>query len=212
MATCAISAKPTNLIPFRPVRHEADRNHSERGRAQRGQRGDEQAFRNVVGINGSKTSVDPGPFLAKAGVGKRVVHLKKKEAAFSQGDAASAVFYIQKGKVQLTVVSKVGKEATLGILGEGEFFGEGCLARQSLRMESATAMTDCELLRIHKKAMMLALQREQTFSDLFVAYLLARNGRYEEGLIDHLFNSSEKRLARILLLLAHFRRGRRARL
>ena len=128
----------------------------------------------------------------------------KKKAIFSQGDAADAVFYIQEGKVRLTVVSNIGKEATLGILSEGEFFGEGGLAGQPLRMGSATAMTDCELLRIDKKAMMLALHREHTFSDLFVAYLLARNIRYEEDLVDQLFNSSEKRLARMLLLLAHF--------
>jgi CRP/FNR family cyclic AMP-dependent transcriptional regulator len=114
------------------------------------------------------------------------------------------VFYIQTGKVRLTVVSKIGKEATLGILSEGEFFGEGGLAGQPLRMGSATAMTDCELLRIDNKAMILALRREHAFSDLFVAYLLARNIRYEEDLVDQLFNSSEKRLARILLILAHF--------
>ncbi len=128
----------------------------------------------------------------------------KKQAIFTQGEAADAVFYIHKGKVRLTVVSKIGREATLGILNEGEFFGEGSLAGQSLRMGSATAITDCELLHIDKKAMMLALHREQTLSDLFVAYLLARNIRYEEDLVDQLFNSSEKRLARLLLLLAHF--------
>ncbi len=150
------------------------------------------------------TVFDPETFLAKTGVGRTVVNLKKKDAAFSQGDPANAVFYIQKGKVRLTVVSKIGREATLGILGEGEFFGEGSLAGQRLRMGSATAMMDCELLRIDKKEMMLALHREHTFSDLFVAYLLARNIRYEEDLVDQLFNSSEKRLARILLLLAHF--------
>jgi len=128
----------------------------------------------------------------------------KKQAIFSQGDAADAVFYIQGGKVRLTVVSQIGKEATLGILSEGEFFGEGSLAGQPLRMGSAAAMTDCELLRIDKKAMMLALHREHTLSDMFVAYLLARNVRFEEDLVDQLFNSSEKRLARLLLLLAHF--------
>jgi CRP/FNR family transcriptional regulator, cyclic AMP receptor protein len=117
---------------------------------------------------------------------------------------ADAVFYIQKGKVRLTVLSSNGKEATLGLLSAGDFFGEGGLGGQSLRMGSANAMTSCELLRIDKKAMMLALHREHTFSDLFVAYLLARNIRYEEDLVDQLFNSSEKRLARILLLLAHF--------
>jgi CRP/FNR family cyclic AMP-dependent transcriptional regulator len=147
---------------------------------------------------------DPRKFLATIGEGRRVVTILKKQTIFSQGDTADAVFYIQAGKVRLSVVSKVGKEATLGVLSEGEFFGEGGLAGQPLRMGSATAMADCELLRIEKKAMMLALHREHTFSDLFVAYLLARNIRYEEDLVDQLFNSSEKRLARILLLLAHF--------
>jgi CRP/FNR family cyclic AMP-dependent transcriptional regulator len=147
---------------------------------------------------------DPQKFLATIGEGRKVVTFKKKQKVFAQGDPADAVFYIQAGKVALTVVSKVGKEATLGILNEGAFFGEGSLAGQALRMGSATALTDCELLRIDKKAMMLALHREHTFSDLFVAYLLARNIRYEEDLVDQLFNSSEKRLARILLLLAHF--------
>jgi CRP/FNR family cyclic AMP-dependent transcriptional regulator len=147
---------------------------------------------------------DPKKFLATIGEGRKVLAFAKKQTIFTQGDAADAVFYIQGGKVRLTVVSKVGKEATLGILSEGEFFGEGSLAGQSLRMGSATAMTNCELLQIDKKAMMLALHREHTFSDLFVAYLLARNIRYEEDLVDQLFNSSEKRLARLLLLLAHF--------
>ena len=128
----------------------------------------------------------------------------KKQTIFSQGDAADAVFYIQEGKVRLTVLSKIGKEATLGILSAGDFFGEGSLAGQTLRMGSAAAMTDCELMRIDKKAMILALHQEHTFSDLFTAYLLARNIRYEEDLVDQLFNSSEKRLARTLLLLAHF--------
>ena len=147
---------------------------------------------------------DPKKFLATIGSGRKVVAVPKKQPIFVQGDVADAIFYIQEGKVRLTVVSKAGKEATLGILSEGDFFGEGSLAGQPLRMGSATAMTDCELLRIDKKAMMLALHREQTFSDLFVAYLLARNIRYEEDLVDQLFNSSEKRLARILLLLARF--------
>jgi CRP-like cAMP-binding protein len=151
-----------------------------------------------------KHDFDPNAFLATIGEGRRVVAFPKKSTIFAQGDAANAVFYIQEGKVRLTVVSKIGKEATLGILNPGEFFGEGGLAGQPLRMGSATAMTDCELLQIDKKAMMLALHREHKFSDLFVAYLLARNIRYEEDLVDHLFNSSEKRLARMLLLLAHF--------
>jgi len=158
----------------------------------------------ATGIKKLRMGFDSEAFLANAGVGKAVVHLKKKGAVFSQGAPADAVFYIQKGKVQLTVVSKSGKEATLGILSEGDFFGEGGLAGQPLRMGSVTAMTDCELLRIDKKEMMLALHREHTFSDLFVRYLLARSIRYEEDLVDQLFNFSEKRLARILLLLAHF--------
>jgi CRP/FNR family cyclic AMP-dependent transcriptional regulator len=151
-----------------------------------------------------QSDFDPRKFLATIGEGRKVVTFAKKQTIFAQGDAADAVFYIQEGKVRLTVVSKIGKEATLGILNEGQFFGEGSLAGQALRMGSATAMTECELLRIDKKAMMLALHREQTFSDLFVGYLLARNIRYEEDLVDQLFNSSEKRLARLLLLLAHF--------
>jgi CRP/FNR family cyclic AMP-dependent transcriptional regulator len=151
-----------------------------------------------------KNDFDPRKFLATIGEGRKVVPFSKKQTIFTQGDEADAVFYIQEGKVRLTVVSKIGKEATLGILSEGEFFGEGSLAGQTLRMGSATAMTDCELLQIDRKAMMLALHREHAFSDLFVAYLLARNIRYEEDLVDQLFNSSEKRLARMLLLLAHF--------
>jgi CRP/FNR family transcriptional regulator, cyclic AMP receptor protein len=151
-----------------------------------------------------KRDFDPKKFLATIGEGRKVVTFPKKKIIFTQGDAADSVFYIQDGKVRLTVVSEIGKEATLGILNEGDFFGEGGLAGQPLRMGSATAMTDCELLQIDKKAMTLALHREHTFSDLFVAYLLTRNIRYEEDLVDQLFNSSEKRLARILLLLAHF--------
>ena len=147
---------------------------------------------------------DPKKFLATIGEGREVVVFPKKQTIFTQGDAADSVFYIQEGKVSLTVISQIGKEAILGILREGEFFGEGSLAGQPLRMGSATAITDCNLLQIDKKAMMLALHREHTFSALFVAYLLARNIRYEEDLVDQLFNSSEKRLARILLLLAYF--------
>jgi CRP/FNR family cyclic AMP-dependent transcriptional regulator len=147
---------------------------------------------------------DPHTFLATIGEGRKFVLFPKKHGIFAQGDTADAVFYIQTGKVKLTVVSKTGKEATVGILGEGDFFGEGSLAGQPLRMGSATAMTDCAILRIDNKAMMQALHREHALSDMFVAYLLTRNIRYEEDLVDQLFNSSEKRLARILLLLAHF--------
>jgi CRP/FNR family cyclic AMP-dependent transcriptional regulator len=147
---------------------------------------------------------DPQTFLATIGEGRKIVTVEKKQAIYTQGDRADAVFYVQKGKVRLTVVSKAGKEATIGIVSEKNFFGEGSLAGQLLRMGSAAAMDDCELLRVEKKAMLDALHREHAFSDMFVAYLLARNIRYEEDLVDQLFNSSEKRLARILLLLAHF--------
>ncbi len=147
---------------------------------------------------------DPLTFLATIGEGRKSLTVAKKQGIFTQGDAADAVFYIQKGQVRLTVVSKIGKEATIGILDARNFFGEGALAGQSVRMGSATAMSECQLLRIDKKAMMGALHREHAFSDLFVSYLLARNIRYEEDLVDQLFNSSEKRLARVLLMLAHF--------
>jgi CRP-like cAMP-binding protein len=147
---------------------------------------------------------DPRAFLATIGAGRKVLQFLAKQTIFVQGDTADAVFYLQTGKAKLTVISKTGKEATIGILGEGNFFGEGSLAGQSMRMGSAIAMTDCTVLRIDKKTMMEALHREHEFSDMFVAYLLARNIRYEEDLVDQLFNSSEKRLARILLLLAHF--------
>jgi CRP-like cAMP-binding protein len=147
---------------------------------------------------------DPDAFLATVGEGRRLLTVPKKKGIFTQGDAADSVFYIKSGKVRLTVVSKIGKEATIAILSAGDFFGEGSLAGQTIRMGSAAAMTDCELLRIEKKAMMNTLHREQTLSDMFVGYLLARNIRYEEDLVDQLFNSSEKRLARVLLMLAHF--------
>jgi CRP/FNR family transcriptional regulator, cyclic AMP receptor protein len=151
-----------------------------------------------------KRDFDLKAFLATIGEGRKFVFVPKKQTIFAQGDPSDAVFYIQNGKVKLTVVSNDGKEATIGILSEGDFFGEGCLAGQSRRMASATALTDAAVLRIEKSAMMRVLHREHTLSDMFVAYLLARNIRYEEDLVDQLFNSSEKRLARILLLLAHF--------
>jgi CRP/FNR family cyclic AMP-dependent transcriptional regulator len=151
-----------------------------------------------------RRAFDPHSFLATIGEGRKFVLFPKAQTIFAQGDLSDAVFYVQTGKVRLTVVSTTGKEATIGILGEGNFFGEGSLAGQARRMGSATAMTDCAVLRIDKKAMMEALHREHAFSDMFVAYLLARNIRYEEDLVDQLFNSSEKRLARVLLLLAHF--------
>jgi CRP-like cAMP-binding protein len=157
------------------------------------------------GSKANKTrAFDPYALLATIAVGRKVLRFAKKQRIFAQGDKADAVFYIETGKVRLTVVSSTGQEATIGMLGEGEFFGEGSIAGQSLRMGSATALTDCSVLRIDKAAMMKVLRREHEFSDMFVAYLLARNIRYEADLVDQLFNSSEKRLARILLLLARF--------
>jgi len=157
-----------------------------------------------AGVAKKSHEFDPNTFLATIGEGRKTLAVSKKQVIYTQGDAADAVFYIQKGKVKLTVVSKIGREATIGILSEKNFFGEGALAGQALRMGSASAITDCEVLRIERRAMMAALHREHAFSDMFVAYLLARNIRYEEDLVDQLFNSSEKRLARVLLLLAHF--------
>jgi CRP/FNR family transcriptional regulator, cyclic AMP receptor protein len=147
---------------------------------------------------------DPKTFLSTIKGGRKIETFPKKQTIFAQGDSSDSVFYIQKGKVKLTVVSQIGKEATIGILNEGDFFGEGCLAGQPLRLGSATAMTDCSVMKIAKKSMVEVLHREHEFSDMFVKYLLARNVRYEEDLVDQLFNSSEKRLARILLLLAQF--------
>jgi CRP/FNR family cyclic AMP-dependent transcriptional regulator len=147
---------------------------------------------------------DPKKFLSTIDGGRKIAAFSNKQTIFAQGDPSDAVFYIQKGKVRLTVVSKVGKEAIIGTLNEGDFFGEGCLTGQLVRLSSATAVTDCSVMRIDKRSMMAVLHREQAFSDMFVAYLLTRNIRYEEDLVDQLFNSSEKRLARVLLLLAHF--------
>jgi CRP/FNR family transcriptional regulator, cyclic AMP receptor protein len=151
-----------------------------------------------------KDHFNPTMFLATIGEGRKVVCFSKKQTIFAQGAPSDAVYYIQNGKAKLTIVSKTGKEATIGIMHEGDFLGESCLAGQSLRMESATAITDCDVLRIEKTAMMKTLHRERAFSDMFVEHLLARNIRYEADLVDQLFNSSEKRLARILLQLAHF--------
>ena len=150
----------------------------------------------------TKRDFDPKIFLSTIGDGRQIVSFREKQIIFAQGDAADAVFIVQDGKVKLSAKSKAGKEATLGILSDNDFVGEDCLAGQPLRIGSASAMTDCDLLRIEKKAMMLSLHREQTLSDLFVVYLLVRNIRYQEDLIDQRCNSSEKRLARILLLLA----------
>ncbi len=142
--------------------------------------------------------------LTRVSEGKSVASYRRKEAIFAQGDPADAVFYVQTGRVKLTVVSKQGKEAIVALLGPDEFFGEGCLAGQHLRMSTATAIEDATILRLDKKVMVRLLHTDAKFSEMFTTYLLSRNIRFEEDLVDQLFNSSEKRLARILLLLAHF--------
>ena len=158
----------------------------------------------LIGAAKKLGKFDPKTFLSTIDGGRKVATFAEKKMIFAQGDSSDAVFYIQKGKVKLSVVSESGREATIGILNEGSFFGESCLTGQPLRLCSATAMTDCTVMRIKKNSMMEVLHREHAFSDMFVAYLLTRNIRYEEDLVDQLFNSSEKRLARVLLLLAHF--------
>jgi CRP/FNR family cyclic AMP-dependent transcriptional regulator len=147
---------------------------------------------------------NPQTFLSKVGSGKTSLTSPKKQALYSQGDAADAVFYIQAGKVKLTVVSRQGKEAVIAILEQGSFFGESCLAGQTVRAATATALEDSSIVRIDKDAMFHVLHKEPTFAELFMSYLLAHSIRIQEDLVDQLFNSSEKRLARILLLLAHF--------
>jgi CRP/FNR family cyclic AMP-dependent transcriptional regulator len=147
---------------------------------------------------------NPQKFLAQVGNGKTTLTCPKKQIVFSQGDAADTVFYIQTGQVKLTVTSSQGNEAIVALLEPGAFFGEGCLAGQLVCMATAAATERSTLVRIDKQAMIRALHDEPTFSELFLAYLLSRNIRIQEDLVDQLFNSSEKRLARILLLLAHF--------
>jgi CRP/FNR family cyclic AMP-dependent transcriptional regulator len=143
-------------------------------------------------------------FLAKAGAGRSVKRPPASATIFAQADPADALFYIQKGKVKLTVISSRGKQAVIAMLGAGDFFGEGCLAGQSVRMSSATAMGECSLIRLEKAAAIAVIHDQPAFSELFLQHLLSRNMRIEEDLIDQLFNSSEKRLARVLLLLANF--------
>lgn len=150
------------------------------------------------------TPFDPKIFLTKVDCGKQILECRKKQALFSQGEAADAVFYILGGKVKLTVLSSKGKEAVIAILGQGEFVGESCLAGQLVRTAAATALEESTIMRIDKAAMIRVLREEPTFAELFMSHLLSRNIRIEEDLVDQLFNSSEKRLARILLLLAHF--------
>ena len=150
------------------------------------------------------SAFDPKAFLAKVGKGRTLADYKKNQRIFSQGNPADAIFYIQTGKVKVTVVSKQGKEAVVAILGADDFFGEGCLAGQPLRMASAAAMSECSIMRLEKSGVISVLHSEPAFSELFLRYLLSRNIRIEEDLVDHLFNSSEKRLARVLLLMANF--------
>jgi CRP/FNR family transcriptional regulator, cyclic AMP receptor protein len=148
---------------------------------------------------------DPKVFLAHAGMGRTVHHYNPKQAIFSQGELADAVFYIQQGRARLSVVSKQGKEATIGLLDRGEFLGEGCIASdQPVRLATATAITRCSVLRIEKGQLLRTLHAEHGFSDLFVAYVVERHNRTQADLVDQLFNSSEKRLARALLTLARF--------
>jgi CRP/FNR family cyclic AMP-dependent transcriptional regulator len=152
-----------------------------------------------------KHNFDPATFLASAGVGRRIVHLGTKERAFAQGDPADSIFYIQSGRIRISVISKAGKEATIALLGSGNFCGEECVASsQLIRVASASAITPCVLLKIDRKEMIRALHKEHDLSDIFVGHLLARNARVQEDQEDQLFNSSEKRLARVLLLLAQF--------
>jgi CRP-like cAMP-binding protein len=147
---------------------------------------------------------DPLQFLGNVGAGKTIREFHKNQHVFEQGDVADTVFYIQKGKIKLTVVSDQGKDAVVAILEPGQFFGEGCMNGHKLRISTTTAMDDSVVTSITKDAMLAALHDEPKFSEMFMAYLLTRNGRIEEDLIDQLFNSSERRLARILLLLANF--------
>ena len=154
--------------------------------------------------NSAKDSFDVQTFLAKVGAGKAILEFDENQNVFKQGDVAETVFYIQRGRIKLTVLSDLGKEAVVGILEPGQFFGEGCLNGQKLRISTTSAMEHSTVTAIARTAMITALHDEPAFSELFMAYLLTRNSRIEEDLIDQLFNSSERRLARMLLLLANF--------
>ena len=151
-----------------------------------------------------KVAFDSKVFLATVNRGRTISNYRKDEVIFSQADPADAVFYVQRGKVKIVVTSEEGKEAIIAILGRGEFFGEGCLIAQPLRLAGATAMTESVVMRVEKAEMIRVLHDEPTFAELFTSHLLTRNSRIEEDLVDQLFNSSEKRLARVLLLLANF--------
>jgi CRP/FNR family transcriptional regulator, cyclic AMP receptor protein len=155
-------------------------------------------------VDYTRIEFDCTAFLASPGSGRKLVAFTRKQSIFLQGDPADAVFHIKRGTVGLNVVSRAGKQATIGILKAGDFFGESCLTEQPLRLCSATVMTDCLVMRMEKNVVAELLHREPGFAVMFIAHLLARSLRYEADLADQLFNSSEKRLARILLLLAHF--------
>jgi CRP-like cAMP-binding protein len=155
-------------------------------------------------ISKKKPQFNAKTFLAKVGAGRSVKHHATGQAIFTQADAADALFYIRRGRVKLTVVSSRGKQAVIAILGTGDFFGEGCLAGQAARMSTAAAISECSVVRLEKAAAIAVIREEPAFSAVFLHYLLSRNIRIEEDLIDQLFNSSEKRLARVLLLLANF--------
>src|SRR6202035_4433482 len=152
----------------------------------------------------TRSSFDPKAFLAKVGVGRSIDRYRKDQIVFSQGDPANAVFYIERGEVKFTVVSEQGKEAVVAILGTNQFFGEGCLAGQAQRIATVVTMTDSVIVRLEKAAIVRVIHQEPTFSEMFIAHLLSRAIRVEADLVDQLFNSSEKRLARLLLLLANF--------
>jgi CRP/FNR family cyclic AMP-dependent transcriptional regulator len=164
----------------------------------------------MIGVKGHimatkrRRSFDAKSFLARVGDGRSISKYRKSQIVFSQGDPGDAVFYIQKGKAKLTVVSEQGKEAVIAILGADEFFGEGCLAGQAQRIATVTAMSDSVIARLEKAAIIRVIHEEPAFSELFIAHLLGRSIRVEADLVDQLFNSSEKRLARLLLLLANF--------
>ena len=152
----------------------------------------------------AKLPFDPKVFLAKVNGGRSISDYRKGQIAYTQGELADSVFYIQSGKVRKTVVSDQGKEAVVALLGTGDFFGEGCLTGQPLRLATVSAMTECVIVRIAKADIIRVIHKEPAFAELFIAHLLSRNSRVEEDLVNQLFNSSEKRLARILLLLANF--------
>jgi CRP-like cAMP-binding protein len=155
-------------------------------------------------VKSAKRQFDPQAFLAKVGTGKTIQKYRKGKVIYAQGEEADQIFYIQSGKVRVTVVSEQGKEAVVGLLDPAQFFGEGCLNGQAVRVGTARAMEECLITSITRQAMLAALRKEPKFSELFVTYLVTRSNRIEEDLIDQLFNSSEKRLARLLLLLANF--------